>query len=285
MGTILATLFLGVSVLATQLHPYPSHDVTVFAQMGKQVFGDGAALWVLQILTAGILILAANTAYADFPRLSSIVARDGYLPRQLATRGDRLVFSNGIVVLALMASALIVAFGGITNALIPLYAVGVFTSFTLSQSGMVRHHLRERNEDWKLHAVISGVGATATFVVLHHRGGHEVHERRVDPARRHPGDRAAVQGDQAALRRGGRGPPGRRRVQAPPHEPHHRRARRQPAPRRARGARLREVARPEPPDRDDDRLRRGGAGAHREGAGPSAASTSRSRSCTRRTGS
>ena len=166
MGTILATLFLGVSVLATQLHPYPSHDVTVFAQMGQQVFGDGAALWVLQILTAGILILAANTAYADFPRLSSIVARDGYLPRQLATRGDRLVFSNGIVVLAVMASALIVAFGGITNALIPLYAVGVFTSFTLSQSGMVRHHLRERNENWKTHAVISGVGATATFVVL-----------------------------------------------------------------------------------------------------------------------
>ena len=166
MGTILATLFLGVSVLATRLHPYPSHDITVFAQMGEQVFGDGAALWVLQILTAGILILAANTAYADFPRLSSIVARDGYLPRQLASRGDRLVFSNGIVVLAVMASALIVAFGGITNALIPLYAVGVFTSFTLSQSGMVRHHLRERNENWKVHAVISGVGATATFVVL-----------------------------------------------------------------------------------------------------------------------
>ena len=114
--------------------------------MGEQVFGDGAALWVLQILTAGILILAANTAYADFPRLSSIVARDGYLPRQLASRGDRLVFSNGIVVLALMASALIVAFGGITNALIPLYAVGVFTSFTLSQSGMVRHHFRVRDE-------------------------------------------------------------------------------------------------------------------------------------------
>jgi amino acid transporter len=166
MGTILGSLFLGVSVLATRLHPYPSHDVTVFAQMGEQVFGDGAALWVLQILTAGILILAANTAYADFPRLSSIVARDGYLPRQLAARGDRLVFSNGIVVLALMASALIVAFGGITNALIPLYAVGVFTSFTLSQSGMVRHHLRVRDEGWQRHAVISGLGATATFVVL-----------------------------------------------------------------------------------------------------------------------
>jgi amino acid transporter len=166
MGTILGTLFLGVSVLATRLHPYPSEDVTVFAQMGEQVFGGGLALWVLQVLTAGILILAANTAYADFPRLSSIVARDGYLPRQLAARGDRLVYSNGIVVLALMASALIVAFGGITNALIPLYAVGVFTSFTLSQSGMVRHHFRVRDEGWKRHAVVSGTGAAATFLVL-----------------------------------------------------------------------------------------------------------------------
>jgi amino acid transporter len=166
MGTILGSLFLGVSLLATRLHPYPSHDITVFAQMGEQVFGEGAALWLLQILTAGILILAANTAYADFPRLSSIVARDGYLPRQLAARGDRLVFSNGIVVLAVMASALIIAFGGITNALIPLYAVGVFTSFTLSQSGMVRHHLRVRDERWQYHAVISGLGASATFLVL-----------------------------------------------------------------------------------------------------------------------
>jgi amino acid transporter len=166
MGSILASLFLGVSVLASHLHPGPSHDVTVFAQMGEAVFGDGAMLFIMQILTAGILVLAANTAYADFPRLSSIVARDGYLPRQLASRGDRLVFSNGIVVLGLMSSALIVAFGGVTNALIPLYAVGVFTSFTLSQSGMVRYHLRERHQGWKQHAVISGIGATATLLVL-----------------------------------------------------------------------------------------------------------------------
>ena len=166
MGVILGSLFFGVSLLASKLHPFPSHDVTVNAQMGEAVFGDGVLLWLLQILTAGILTLAANTAYADFPRLSSIVARDGYLPRQLANRGDRLVFSNGILVLAIAASGLIIAFGGITTALIPLYAVGVFTSFTLSQSGMVRHHLRERNEGWRLHATISGVGATFTFVVL-----------------------------------------------------------------------------------------------------------------------
>ncbi len=131
MATILGSLFLGVSILAHHLEPYPSEKVTVFAQMGKQVFGDNVVFWVLQLTTAGILTLAANTAYADFPRLSSIIARDGYLPRQLANRGDRLVFSNGVLVLAGVACVLIFAFGGKTNALIPLYAVGVFISFTL----------------------------------------------------------------------------------------------------------------------------------------------------------
>jgi amino acid transporter len=166
MGCILGSLFFLISLLASRIEPYPSHQITVLAQMGTQVFGSGAALWLLQILTAGILVLAANTAYADFPRLSSIVARDGYLPRQLTNRGDRLVFSNGIVVLALMSSLLIVAFGGITTALIPLYAVGVFTSFTLSQSGMVRYQFRERLPGWKRNAVISGTGATVTLAVL-----------------------------------------------------------------------------------------------------------------------
>jgi amino acid transporter len=166
MGLILGTLFFGVSVLASHLKPFPSHAITVNAQMGTQVFGDGFMLFLLQILTAGILVLAANTAYADFPRLSSIVARDGYLPRQLANRGDRLVFSNGVIILTVFAAVLIVVFQGETNALIPLYAVGVFTSFTLSQSGMVRHHFRHRDDGWRRHAAISGVGATATFVVL-----------------------------------------------------------------------------------------------------------------------
>jgi hypothetical protein len=166
MALILGTLFFGVSVLAHRLHPYPSHDVTVFAQMGQQVFGDNAVFWVLQLATAGILTLAANTAYADFPRLSSIIARDGYLPRQLTNRGDRLVFSNGVVLLALAAGGLIVAFGGVTNALIPLYAVGVFLSFTLSQTGMVRHHLKEREERWQRGVVINSIGAVATAVVL-----------------------------------------------------------------------------------------------------------------------
>jgi amino acid transporter len=166
MGTILGTLFFGVSVLAHHLHPYPSHDETVFSQMGRAVFGDGPLYVVLQFATAAILTLAANTAYADFPRLSSIIARDGYLPRQFANRGDRLVFSNGIVFLAVAAGALLVGFKGLTNALIPLYAVGVFTSFTLSQMGMVRHHKKERQPGWRRGVVINTVGACATFVVL-----------------------------------------------------------------------------------------------------------------------
>ncbi|HYU39214.1 MAG TPA: APC family permease [Acidimicrobiia bacterium] len=166
MATILGSLFFGVSLLAHRLHPYPSHDETVISQLGRAVFGDGPVYVLLQFATAAILTLAANTAYADFPRLSSIIARDGYLPRQLANRGDRLVFSNGILVLSGLAGLLIVAFGGITNALIPLYAVGVFASFTLSQSGMVIHHLRLREPGWKRNLVINVVGAIATFVVL-----------------------------------------------------------------------------------------------------------------------
>jgi amino acid transporter len=166
MGVILGVLFFGVSVLAHHLHPYPSHDETVISQMGRAVYGGGPIYWILQFSTAAILTLAANTAYADFPRLSSIIARDGYLPRQFANRGDRLVFSNGVVFLAVAAAVLLVAFGGLTNALIPLYAVGVFTAFTLSQAGMVIHHRRIKEQGWRRNMVINGVGAVATFIVL-----------------------------------------------------------------------------------------------------------------------
>ena len=166
MGVILGSLFFGLSVLAHRLGPYPTEEETVISQMGIAVFGSGPLYVALQIATAGILVLAANTAYAGFPRLASIIAADGYLPRQLTNRGDRLVFSNGIVVLSIAAGGLIIAFGGITNALIPLYAVGVFTSFTLSQSGMVRYHLRVKERGWRRNLVINGVGATATLVVL-----------------------------------------------------------------------------------------------------------------------
>jgi amino acid transporter len=166
MGVILGVLFFGVSILAHRLHPYPSHDETVISEMGRAVYGGGPIYWILQFSTAAILTLAANTAYADFPRLSSIIARDGYLPRQFANRGDRLVFSNGVVFLAIAAATLIIAFGGLTNALIPLYAVGVFTAFTLSQAGMVVHHRRIKEPGWRRNIVINGVGAVATFIVL-----------------------------------------------------------------------------------------------------------------------
>src|SRR5207244_1923913 len=107
-----------------------------------------------------------NTSYADFPRLSSILARDRFVPRQFANQGDRLVFSNGIIILSGFAILLIVAFGGDTHALLPLYAVGVFMSFTLSQSGMVRHWIRLREPGWRWRLVVNGLGAVATFVVL-----------------------------------------------------------------------------------------------------------------------
>jgi hypothetical protein len=134
--------------------------------MGRVVFGDGPLYVILQFATATILVLAANTAYAGFPWLSSIIARDHYLPRQLSTRGDRLVFSNGVIILAVLAAILLIIFGGITNALIPLYAVGVFTSFTLSQIGMVVRHRRIKEPGWTRNMIINGVGALATFLVL-----------------------------------------------------------------------------------------------------------------------
>jgi amino acid transporter len=167
MGIILGTLFMGVQILSHHLGPYPSEKTTVMSQLGTAVWGSGTVMYViLQFSTAAILTLAANTAYADFPRLSSIIASDGYLPRQLANRGDRLVFSNGVLVLGTAAGALIVAFGGLTNALIPLYAVGVFLSFTLSQAGMVRHHQKERERGYKRNIVINAVGSVATLIVL-----------------------------------------------------------------------------------------------------------------------
>jgi amino acid transporter len=167
MGTVLGAGFLGISVLASHLKPYrDDDDPTGIALMAEHVFGGkNVFFWVIQLATFGILVLAANTAYAGFPALSSIIARDGYLPRQMANRGDKLVFSNGIIFLAAAAGVLIVAFDGNVTALIPLYAFGVFTGFTLSQAGMVVHHRRVREPKWKLHAAINGLGAVCTGVV------------------------------------------------------------------------------------------------------------------------
>jgi amino acid transporter len=167
MGTILGVTFLGVSVLATHLKPYRGElDPTGIALMAQHVYGGtGVLFWIMQIATFAILILAANTAYADFPRLASIIGRDGFIPRQFANQGDRLVYSNGIVFLSVVASGLIVAFGGNVSKLIPLYAFGVFTGFTLSQAGMVRHHHRLREEGWKWKLCVNAVGAITTGVI------------------------------------------------------------------------------------------------------------------------
>jgi amino acid transporter len=167
MGAILGTCFLGVSILASHFQPYRGeNDPTGIALMAEYVYdGKGVLFWLTQIATFAILVLAANTAYADFPRLSSIIARDGYLPRQFANRGDRLVFSNGVIGLAVLAGVLIVIFDGNISSLIPLYAFGVFTGFTLSQAGMVVHHFRLREPRWRLSAVVNGVGCVATGTV------------------------------------------------------------------------------------------------------------------------
>ncbi len=165
-GFILGSLFTGIAVLADQLRPTLSENQTILSQMGHAVFGGSGPLYiVLQASTAAILTLSANTAYADFPRLSGIIAGDGFMPRQLANRGDRLVLSNGILVLSIAAGGLVIGFGASVSSLIPLFAVGLFTAFTLSQAGMVVHHWRLREPRWRLGLVINGVGALATTLV------------------------------------------------------------------------------------------------------------------------
>jgi amino acid transporter len=165
VAVILGTLFLGIAVLASHLRPTLSPDQTLLSIMGRDVFGSGPLYFLLQASTAAILTLSANTAFADFPRLSGIVATDEYLPRQLANRGDRLVLSNGVLALALAAGILLIGFQGDVSALIPLFAVGLFMSFTLSQTGMVVHHWRGRAPGWTRRLAINAVGATATAIV------------------------------------------------------------------------------------------------------------------------
>jgi amino acid transporter len=165
MAAILGSLFIGLTFLAHFYRVLPTEHETVVSQIARGVFGRGWFYFLVQYATAAILILAANTAFQDFPRLSSILARDRFAPRQLANIGDKLVFSNGIVALAAVAMGLIALFHGDTHALIPLYAVGVFVCFTLSQAGMVVRHRRLREKGWKSHAVINSIGAFATGVV------------------------------------------------------------------------------------------------------------------------
>jgi len=200
MAALLATMFIGTSVMAYLYQVHPRESETVISQFARIIFTGpmGWFYYIVQATTALILVLAANTSFADFPRLASLLARDRFLPRQFATRGDKLVFSNGIIILALFACVLVIAFGGDTSRLIPLYAVGVFLSFTLSQTGMVLHWLRvgrtkpqsaagapdsgssakmmvtgqlapkqaEEARHWKKSIAINGLGAIATSIVL-----------------------------------------------------------------------------------------------------------------------
>src|SRR4029079_2045581 len=167
MAGLSITMFLGITLLSQSYHILPSESETVISQLARGVFGDrGVAYYGMQAATMLILVLAANTAYADFPRLASILARDGYLPRQFMNQGDRLAFSNGIVGLSLFAAILLIAFGGDTHALIPLYMIGVFVSFTLSQAGMVVHWWRLRGAGCRSSATVNGLGALVTGVVL-----------------------------------------------------------------------------------------------------------------------
>jgi amino acid transporter len=169
MAAIAITLFLGVSYLAVKMHALPSSTDSILSQVARGVFPAGSAgspiYYLVQAFTLAILVLAANTSYQGFPRLGALLARDGFFPRQFSNLGDRLVYSNGIIVLAGAASALIVAFRADVDSLIHLYVVGVFTAFTLAQAGMVRHWHTTRGRGWKRRALMNAVGAAATLVV------------------------------------------------------------------------------------------------------------------------
>jgi amino acid transporter len=172
MGALLGTMFLGLSYLASKVHatPYENGTPTVISQVGKLVFGGGplghSLFFALQAGTMLILVLAANTSFADFPRLASFHAGDNFMPRQFMVRGHRLVFSNGIIFLSVAAIVTLLGTGGQVSRLIPLYAIGVFTSFTLSQAGMTRHHFRLKEEGWRMGAWINGIGAILSLLVL-----------------------------------------------------------------------------------------------------------------------
>jgi amino acid transporter len=167
MASLAIVMFVGITMLAHVYKVVPNTAESGISQLGRAVFGGpNIFYYLLQTGTTLILVLAANTAFADFPRLASIVSRDRYLPRQFMNQGDRLAFSNGILVLSTFAAILIVAFRGDTQSLLPLYMIGVFVSFTLSQAGMVIHWRTTRERGWKTSAAINGFGAVVTGIVL-----------------------------------------------------------------------------------------------------------------------
>jgi amino acid transporter len=166
LGGILITLFMGITFLAHHYHVSPRPEETVVSQLARRIFGGGLLYYEIQAVTMLILVLAANTSFADFPRLSYFLARDGFIPRQFGNRGDRLVFSNGILILGGTAAVLLTIFRGETHLLIPLYAVGVFVSFTISQASMVRRWLVRREPGWWWRWWVNALGSATTGLVM-----------------------------------------------------------------------------------------------------------------------
>ena len=271
MGGLTIAMFVGITALALMTHVHVAADAsqlvgapegytqrTVIAQIAAAVFGNNSVgFFAVQAFTAAILVLAANTAFNGFPILASILGQDGFLPRQFARRGDRLVFSNGIVILSLFAIALIVAFNASTTRLIQLYIIGVFVSFTLSQSGMVKHWrtlMRLNDNRDALHRMrvsmtINAVGAVDHRGGARHRAAHQVHPRRLDRRHHHAAGLPADDRHPPALRRrrGRADPQARRRAAAQPHPRH--RARLQAQHPGAAGAGVCPGHPPEHPDR------------------------------------
>src|SRR6476660_3031552 len=169
MGACLGVMFIGISWLAMKMQVVPSDKKTVISQIASGVFGSGAAghvaFLLVQATTMLILVLAANTSFADFPRLASFHADDHFMPKQLTKRGHRLVFSNGIISLSVASIVLVIVTGARVDKLIPLYAIGVFTSFTLSQGGMAKHHITHREDGWRMGLFINGTGAVLSLLV------------------------------------------------------------------------------------------------------------------------
>ena len=166
MALFVLLIFGGTSLMATVFHAVPNHEFTVLSQISRQIFGNGFMFYVLQMTTSIILIMAANTSYADLPMLLSLLGKDGYMPRQFSIRGERLSFSNGIIALGAASSLLVVLFAGETHALVPLYSVGVFVSFTLSQTGMFAKWMKSREPGWRHKALINGLGALMSFAAV-----------------------------------------------------------------------------------------------------------------------
>jgi hypothetical protein len=163
---IVLIIFGGISILASFYHAVPQEGITVLSQINSAVFAHGFMYYIIQFATALILIMASNTAFNGFPMMMSVISQDGYAPRQLTVKGHRLSYSNGIIMLAVISSILLVIFRGDSHLLMPLYALGVFLSFTLSQLGMTLRWIRTRHKGWIHRAIINGFGAIVTALTV-----------------------------------------------------------------------------------------------------------------------